>query len=255
LSRNFELLQQVEREQQVEKEQKSHEAALAAPAIIPVNGSQARSGNSSLAREEEVKLVRRLFFSSPKAPRVVVFCGVESGDGPGCICARASEALSAQVESPVCTVDASFRNPGLSQYFGVESQVEVTDDELLNPGTLENAIQRTATSNLWLLPWGPESSNRQAVLRPDRVQSHLAEMRARFEYILVSTPPMHQSADAIALGQVSDGVVLVLEANSSRRDAAQRAKASLQAANVKLLGAVLNNRTFPIPEAIYRKLQ
>lgn len=93
------------------------------------------------------------------------------------------------------------------------------------------------------------------MLRPDQAQSQLADMRARFEYILVSTSPMHQSADALALGQVSDGVVLVLEANSSRRDAAQRAKASLQASNVKLLGAVLNNRTFPIPEAIYRKLQ
>ena len=254
MSRNFELLQQVEREQQVEKEQKSHEAALAAPAIIPVNGSHARPGNSSLAREEEVKLVRRLFLSSPKAPRVVVFCGVEPGDGPGWICARASEALSAQVQSSVCTVDASFRDPGLSQYFGVDSQAGLTD-ALLNPGTVENFVQPTATSNLWLLPWGSESSDGHAVLTPDRIQSHLADMRARFEYILVSTPPMHQSADAIALGQASDGVVLVLEANSSRRDAAQRTKSNLQAANIRLLGAVLNNRTYPIPEAIYRKLQ
>jgi polysaccharide biosynthesis transport protein len=254
LSRNFELLQQVEKEQQVEPEQKPLEPPLSAPAIIPVDGSHARSGNSSLAREEEIKLVRRLFLSSPKTPRIVVFCGVEAGDGPGSICARASEALSAQVESPVCVVDASFRDPGLSQYFGVESQVGLTD-ALLNPGAVENFVQPTAKSNLWLLPWGSERSDRHAVLRPDRVQLHLADMRARFEYILVSTQPIHQSADAIALGQVSDGVVLVLEANSSRRDAAQRAKSNLQAANIRLLGAVLNNRTFPIPEPIYRKLQ
>jgi hypothetical protein len=46
----------------------------------------------------------------------------------------------------------------------------------------------------------------------------------------------------------------LLEANSSGRDAAQRAKFGLEATNVRLLRAVLNNRTFPIPEAIYRKL-
>ena len=249
MSRNFELMQQVEREQQ-----QLHEATLAAPAIIPVNGNPARTDRSWLAREEEVKLVQRLFLTGTKAPRVVVFCGLEPGDGPGRICARASEVLAAQVQGSVCAVDASFRASGLSQHLGVESQ-EGADDALLNPGTVTNVVQPTTTSNLWLLPLGSERSEREAMLRPDQAQSQLADMRARFEYILVSTSPMHQSADALALGQVSDGVVLVLEANSSRRDAAQRAKASLQASNVKLLGAVLNNRTFPIPEAIYRKLQ
>jgi protein-tyrosine kinase len=48
--------------------------------------------------------------------------------------------------------------------------------------------------------------------------------------------------------------VLVLEANSTRRVAARKAKQALEAANVRVLGTVLNNRTFPIPEKIYRLL-
>jgi Mrp family chromosome partitioning ATPase len=183
-----------------------------------------------------------------------VFCGLEPGYGPGWICARASEALAAQVEGSVCAVDASFRVPGLCQYFGVESPLGLTYASL-NPGAVENFAQRTATSNLWLLPCGGRASDPHTLIKLDRLQSRLAELRAQFEYILVSTPPIHRSPDALALAQVSDGVVLVLEANSSRRDAAQRAKLGLQAANVRLLGAVLNNRTFPIPEAIYRRLQ
>jgi Mrp family chromosome partitioning ATPase len=56
------------------------------------------------------------------------------------------------------------------------------------------------------------------------------------------------------LSRWTDGVVLVLEANATRRDAARRVKEILNAANVSVLGVVLNNRTFPIPDVLYRRL-
>jgi Mrp family chromosome partitioning ATPase len=56
------------------------------------------------------------------------------------------------------------------------------------------------------------------------------------------------------LSRWTDGVVLVLEANATRRDAARRVKEILDAANVSVLGVVLNNRTFPIPDVLYRRL-
>jgi Mrp family chromosome partitioning ATPase len=248
LGTSFKLLRRLEGQQE------AREAPVAKPATVPPNGSRPRPRHLALIREEEVKLVGRLFLSSPEAPRVVALCGVEPGYSPGWVCARASEALAAQVEGSVCAVDASFRVPGLCQYFGVESPQGLTD-VLLNPGAVGNFTQRTAKSNLWLLPCGSQAADPHILLKPGRLQSFLADLRGQFEFILISTPPVNQSADAIALAQASDGVVLVLEANLSRRNAAQRAKFGLEAANVRLLGAVLNNRTFPIPEAIYRKLQ
>jgi Mrp family chromosome partitioning ATPase len=67
-------------------------------------------------------------------------------------------------------------------------------------------------------------------------------------------PPLNQYADAMALGQLTDGVVLVLEANSTRKESALKAIESLRAAQIEVLGAVLNKRTFPIPESVYRRL-
>ena len=229
------------------------EAPVETVRAVPLKGGWLQPSNSAQVREEEIRLVQRLFFSSPEAPQIVVFCGVEPGYGPGWICARASEVLAARGAGTVCAVDASFRIPHLHQYFGIESPVGLTD-ALLNPGGVETFAQQTTRSNLWLMPCGSRASVPHTVLKPDRLQSRLTELRAVFNYILVSTPPAHLSADAIILSQLSDGVVVVLEANSSRRDVARRAKLNLEAANVKLLGAVLNNRTFPIPEAIYRKL-
>ena len=82
----------------------------------------------------------------------------------------------------------------------------------------------------------------------------MTELRSRYDYVLINAAPLSVSDDAIMLGPLADGVVLVLKANSSRRETARKAVENLQAAQVKVLGAVLNQRTFPIPEKIYKKL-
>jgi receptor protein-tyrosine kinase len=75
-----------------------------------------------------------------------------------------------------------------------------------------------------------------------------------FAHVVINAPPVGLYSDAAILGQWADGVVLVLEANSTRRVAARNAKQAVEGANVRVLGTVLNNRTFPIPEKIYRML-
>jgi len=82
----------------------------------------------------------------------------------------------------------------------------------------------------------------------------MKELRAEFDYVLVDAPPVNLYADAILLGQLADGVVLVVQANSTRRETARKVKETLQAAKVNLLGTVLDKRTFPIPEPFYRRL-
>jgi len=74
-----------------------------------------------------------------------------------------------------------------------------------------------------------------------------------FDYVLVDSSAMSSANDAISLGAAADGVILVLKANSSRKETARNAVRDFQAANVRVLGAVLNQRTFPIPDSIYNK--
>jgi len=79
-------------------------------------------------------------------------------------------------------------------------------------------------------------------------------LRDAFDYILIDAPPLNQYAEAIGLGQLADGLVLVLEANATRRESALRVTEMLRAAQVQVLGAVLNKRTFPIPQSLYHRL-
>jgi Mrp family chromosome partitioning ATPase len=82
----------------------------------------------------------------------------------------------------------------------------------------------------------------------------LTELRAEFDFVLIDASAMSVANDVIALGSMSDGVVMVLKANASRRQVARQAIEDLQGGKAKVLGAVLNQRTFPIPDALYKKL-
>jgi hypothetical protein len=82
----------------------------------------------------------------------------------------------------------------------------------------------------------------------------LAELRGEFDYVLVDVPPLNVFEDALAFGQLVDGAVLVVEANATRREAAMQAADRLRKAGIPVLGAVLNNRTFAIPKALYERV-
>jgi Mrp family chromosome partitioning ATPase len=246
MSQNFEVLLRAERE-----------AELFQPAAVAEETPQVRRPHvhiDPIVRDAETKLAQRVFLlSGSKPPQVVVFCGVEDGGGASGICARVGQILAAQTCSPVCLVDANARNPSLSHYFGVDEPAGLTN-AVLESGSIHSFVHRLPESNLFLLPAGSYRAEAQGLWTPERLRSRVAELRREFSFVLIYAPPASLHVDAMLFGQVADGVILVVESNSTRRDTARKAKDNLTATNVKLLGAVVNNRTFPIPESLYRKL-
>jgi len=91
-------------------------------------------------------------------------------------------------------------------------------------------------------------------LTSDRMRRRVAELSAEFDYVLFDVAPLNGSNHGVILGHLSDGVVIVLKAHATRRDSTRETIQGLQASRVKVLGAVLNQRTFPIPERIYNRL-
>jgi succinoglycan biosynthesis transport protein ExoP len=249
MSRNFELLREVEKE---------HEQFRAAVGSAPMpttamspKGDSAFPRNTPRVQEEMLKLVQRLFLSgAADAPRRVVFCTIDEGSESPWLCARAGEILASQVSVPVCVVDAKFRAPSLHQCFDGELRAV----RAVSPTDTCRKLAEQVSPNLWLASCEALGANGNGAPNAESLRSRLGELRSQFDYLLIDAPAVTPYGDAALLGQLSDGVVLVLEANSTRRAAAKRGKEVLEAANVRLLGTVLNNRTFPIPERLYRKL-
>jgi Mrp family chromosome partitioning ATPase len=234
--------------------QSQMEQAEVAPAPLPVEdnfSSTATLETTGPIRDEIAKLVQKLFLP-PQGPRRVIFAGTEPGCGCSWMSARIAEALASQGRGSVCLVDCNLRSPGLHEQFGAENHHGLSD-ALLQGGPIREFAHRWSR-NLWFVSCGASAETGLTMLGSERMRSRLAELRTAFDYVLIDAAPLNGCNDAIMLGGLSDGVVLILKANSSRRETARKAVQELQSANVRVLGAVLNQRTFPIPEALYKRL-
>jgi hypothetical protein len=292
MSKNFELLQQVDHEQNLfqtsgnpsgvaeapghkpkpaegnefgKRVWKSSSLPMRWPALIGERANHWRkqvqrrqnyreTDQDAITREEEVKLVQRVFsVGGTIARQVVLFAGIDEETGCAPICLRASEILTTRADGPVCVVDAALRSPSLHQYFGVDN-IKGLGDAVRESGPIQDFAHHLPERNLWVMPSGLGSAQLNTLLFLDRLHSRMTELRAMFKYVVIHSLPFNLDPVTIPLSHLTDGVVLVVEANSTRRDRARRVKKNLEAASVPVLGVVLNNRTFPIPEAIYSRL-
>lgn len=215
---------------------------------------QPQANADLITREEEIKLVHRVFYPPQgRSPQVVMFCGAETDAGSAAICSHASELLAAQPDEAVCLVDANLRSPRLHQYFGLENRKGLAE-AVAGSGPVQDYAQRVADRNLWVMPGGQAESPLSLTLAAHRVQARINELRGEFKRVVLYSSPLGADTDPLLLSRWTDGVVLVVEAHATRREAARRVKENLEVAGVGVLGVVLSNRTYPIPEALYRRV-
>jgi protein-tyrosine kinase len=251
MSRNFELLHEAGRVQELLRQRVIEQAGPAPVLLVPGTPSVHIDG---VAREEVSKLVQRLFFApSPQRPRQVVFCGTEPGNGSSWMAARAADILAAQVPGAVCVVDCDLQSPSLHREFKVQNQFGLAD-ALVGMESIRQYVQQLSRPNLWLLSSGMVSDKSRQLLTMEPMRRRLMELRAEFDYVLLDVTALNVANHCSVLGNWCDGITLVLKANSSSRKGARQALKDLQEANAPVLGAVLNQRTFPIPEGIYKRL-
>ncbi len=199
--------------------------------------------------EEQIRsLVRQIFLPGwPKPARQVVFCAVEDSDVAE-ICMRVGETLAAQIPGIVALVETHLPSTERDEEYGTPTVFRPAG---FRP--LRDAAQRIS-GHLWRVPREAFLGENESGLSVEWLPGRLRELRLEFDYTVLHAPPAALCSDAALLGYLSDGVILVLQANSTRRAAAQRTVQMLRTTNAKVLGSVLNGRRFPIPEGIYRRL-
>ncbi len=247
MSRNFDILLR-------EMPDPGRASSTATPNVHDAGTSRPRD-RIALIDSEINKLVRQVFalHDDQRAAKAVIFCGINRGDGCSWVCARASEALAEQTPGRVCIVDANLRWPSLHEHFRVEKGAGLAD-AMKNATPIGTFARQAWSSHLWFVSAGSNDGDPNGALKAASLRARLSQLRAEFDYVLVDAPPIGSCGDGTLLGQLTDGVVLVVGCNSTRRETARAAKEGLEAAGVPILGTVLNKRTYPIPEALYRRL-
>lgn len=203
-------------------------------------------------KREIGKMVNTLFPAiPPETSRLIAIAGVNESTAATRIAACAGELLAEQVDVPVCLIDAEVNTNGkIHSPFPLkenDAALAIETSPSYVP-ILKHCVR--VSRNLWTLSIG---LNRD-VSMARRMRTRMEELEREFPYCLLVIPPIMTSADAVLLSTMASGIVLVLDSQSTRRDAAAAAKGMLTRAGVPILGAVLNNRKFPIPDWLYSRL-
>lgn len=205
----------------------------------------------SFAEEQIRGLVRQVFLPGwPRPCRQVVFSPVDQGSDVAPICMQVGATLADEGSGVACVVEACPTGRGGDATLN-DRPAAVSGEKRF--GTLRDLSQQLS-ANLWFMPRSVFLAGNENGFSTPWLRSRLAELRLEFDYTVLQGPAAGVGSEAALLGATCDGLVLVLQANTTRRATAQRVKETLHSANARLLGTVLSERTFPIPSSIYRRL-
>jgi Mrp family chromosome partitioning ATPase len=174
---------------------------------------------------------------------------------------RAYAELSAKLfraAGPVRVVAFASVNPGE----GVTRTVRGLAAELVRSGrtvgTLDGALHGSYPSDMSLsdeaLRIEPAILGAPRAAEPETAATFIANLRERYDCLLLDCGSIESSTDLLRLASLSDGVVMVVEAGRTGKDQINHAARVIREAQGTLLGCVLNKRRYPIPEWLYRLL-
>jgi capsular exopolysaccharide synthesis family protein len=194
---------------------------------------------NGVASEAYRTLRTNLIYSLADAPpKVVVLTSPSPGEGKSTTCANLGVVLS-QAGKEVMIVDCDFRKPVMHKFFGLRN-FQGAVDVLVGERRLEEVVKEPI-EGLRVVPVGPIPPNPSEILGSQRFTNFLSGARMEFDYVLVDAPPVGLVSDPAILATQGDGVLLVLDAQNTRKGSVRHAMRSLEAVRANVLGTVMNN--------------
>jgi receptor protein-tyrosine kinase len=171
-------------------------------------------------------------------PKVIVLTSPGPGEGKSTTCANLGVVLS-QAGKDVLIVDCDLRKPVMHKFFGIRNLKGVVD-VLVEELTLQEVATKSV-EGLCVVPVGFIPPNPTELLGTQRFKRFLSNVRQQFDYVLIDAPPVGLVSDPAILATQVDGVLLVLDAQNTRKGSVRQAMRSLEAVGANVLGTVMNN--------------
>jgi len=190
-------------------------------------------------------------FDNVKSAREAKIFSVTSalrGEGKTVTSINLAIALAKDLESKVLLIDCDLRSGAVHKFLNVDSGPGLS--EVLSGGLdYGSAIRRTRLENLFVMPRGEAPSNPSELLGSKKMRNLIERLKAELiSYIIIDTPPMLPFTDAGVLGAQTDGTIVVVQANRTKAEIVEKAKGLLTQARIKLLGFILTQADYYIPD-------
>jgi polysaccharide biosynthesis transport protein len=159
----------------------------------------------------------------------------------------------AQLGDRTLVMDADLRKPGIRRALNLTIGKEVgLSSYLAGVSTLDEVtIPHPTINNLVALTTGPVPPSPADLLSSHRMREAIVELRHRFKFIVIDSPPVMAATDAVILSALTDGVLLVVRSGETPKEAFTRTRDLLAAVKCRLLGVVLNAVDSSAPDYYY----
>jgi len=203
-----------------------------------VSHSQPQSPISEAFRALRTSL---LLSQADRPPQVILVTSPLPREGKTTSAVNLSVTL-AQLGDNTLLVDGDLRKPGVSRALSLaDGKHAGLSSYLAGVSTLDLVtVPHPTINNLHVIPTGPIPPNPADLLSSHRLAEMVTELRKRYKFIVIDSPPIMAATDAVILSVAVDGVLLVVRSGSTPKEAIMRTRDLLASVKCRMLGVVLN---------------
>ncbi len=188
---------------------------------------------------------------SVKSFKTVLMTAASSHEGTSCITANLGAYIAGGAKK-VLIIDANLHHPTMHKFFDIPEGPGLVEI-LTEQAKLEIAIN-TIHSTLSVLPAGLSTFNPLILLDSPKTSGMIEKLKSQYDLILIDGTDLNTSKEACLLTSSVDKTIFIVAENHTRRAVALRALAVLKEHKASILGAILNKRTYPIPQFVYERV-
>lgn len=174
-----------------------------------------------------------------KNAKIILTTSTVPGEGKSFISTNMALTFSNHGEKTLL-LDADLRLPNVARSLQLEDKKGLLDH--IDRGmSIDDVLIKEVYPNLDVLPTGGKSKNPTQVLNSAQFESLLADLRDRYDRIIIDTPPLAAVSDALNLLPLVDGIIYVIKFNTVKRKTAAVNVRRIWESNTPVFGAILNN--------------
>ncbi|MDH3224995.1 MAG: polysaccharide biosynthesis tyrosine autokinase, partial [Gemmatimonadota bacterium] len=204
-----------------------------------ISSGSGRSQTVWLGQESFRSIRTNLRFAFTEEPRVLAVSSPAPGEGKSTVVANLASCYVDQ-GARVLLIDADLRRPQIHRIVNVPQEPGLSD-VLLENCELPEAVQPSSlNAKLHVLSCGSVVNNPSELLGSERFERLIRYLRTVYDAILIDTPPVLAVTDAAVVGTVADGILVVVRANGTDKEALEKAVGELRRVKAPVAGIILN---------------
>ena len=184
-----------------------------------------------------------------KNAKVLLTTSTVPGEGKSFVSSNLSLTYANHGEKTLL-LDGDFRLPNVARSLQLENERGLLD-HIEKEADLDDVIVKEVYPNLDVLPSGGKSKNPSQVLGSAKFEAMFAELRDRYDRVVIDSPPLAAVSDALNLLPLVDGILYVIKFNTVKRKTAVVNVRRLWESNTPVFGAILNNITSSLSSYYY----